>query len=65
MLRKLERLKTWLAGGGAPLGTLPKGYFWIAKGPVALRQGSPQALRIAQQGLQFPARRLDLDQVAP
>jgi hypothetical protein len=60
MLRKLGWLKTWLAGAGAPLGSLPRRYFWVASGSVALRKGSPQALRIAQQGLQFPTEHLNL-----
>lgn len=62
VLHKLAWLKTWMQGNAPALWRLGRRFVWLATGRVAFRPGSPQRLKVAQHGLVFRARQLDLDQ---
>ena len=63
VLRKLEWLRDWLGSDAPALRSLPSSYVWLASGVVAFRSGSKHARRIAERGLLFRARQLDLDRI--
>ncbi len=63
VLTKLEWLKGWLQTDAPKLHDLTRGeYYWIATdGRVAITANSPQARRLAANGLRGPMRRLLLE----
>jgi len=61
VLRKLGWLRTWMSRDAAALAELPRHFVWLATGSVSFHGGSPQMKRVAQNGLLFRARQLDLD----
>jgi hypothetical protein len=61
VLQKLDWLKEWLKGKGRPFGRMGARFVWIATGSVAFPKDSPKGRLIAQQGLVFRARNIDLD----
>jgi hypothetical protein len=63
VLRKLQWLKDWLASDAPALARLPGRFRWVASGKISFRHGSREEKRIAQRGLRFPSRRLNLDEV--
>jgi len=63
VLAKLRWLKQWLESGAPELDQLPRRFCWIATGAVSFDRGSRQARRIAQAGLRFPVKHVDLERV--
>lgn len=63
VLRKLQWLKDWLANAAPALERLPGRRRWVASGKISFRRGSREEKRIAQRGLRFPSKHLDLDDV--
>jgi hypothetical protein len=63
VLSKLRWLKQWLVGSAPELHQLPARFCWIATGTVSFRRGSPQANKIAEAGLRFPVKHLNLESV--
>jgi hypothetical protein len=61
VLRKLQWLKDWLRYDAPAMGRLPRHFRWIATGTVSFRRGSREEKKIAQRGLRFPVKQLDLD----
>ena len=62
VLSKLQWLKRWLANNAPVLRRLQPHFCWVATGRISFGRGSPQGRKIAQMGLRFPTRQLDLDQ---
>jgi hypothetical protein len=60
VIEKLLWLKDWLQTSAAELDALPRRFHWVASGAVSFDRASPQAKRIAQAGLRFPAKHIDL-----
>jgi hypothetical protein len=60
VLAKLRWLRMWLAGHAPELGRMPRRFHWVATGGIAFARGSPQARRIAQHGVSFPVKLLEL-----
>ena len=59
IIEKLIWLKNWLRNNGRDLLALTEGdypYVWIASGRVSFQKNSPQARRLASEGLRFPQR---------
>ena len=63
VLAKLRWLKQWLESGAPELDQLPRRFCWIATGAVSFDRGSRQAKRMAQAGLRFPVKHVDLERV--
>lgn len=63
VLDKLRWLKNWLDRDAAALRDLPAHFYWVATGSVAFRRGSREEKRIAQQGIRFPGKQLNFDQI--
>jgi hypothetical protein len=42
--------------------SLPMSFEWVASGKVSIRRRSRAQKRLAQEGLRFPAKQLNLDQ---
>jgi len=61
VLRKLQWLEDWLRYDAPAMGRLPRHFRWIATGTVSFRHGSREEKKIAQRGLRFPVKQLDLD----
>jgi hypothetical protein len=61
VLRKLQWLKDWLETAAPAMRGLPGEFRWVSTGRVAFRRGSREEKRIAQKGLRFPTKQLDLD----
>ncbi len=51
VLRKLTWLKSWLEKSAPALAKLPRQFVWVSSGKTAFTQRSPQAKRMAEQGL--------------
>jgi len=64
VLKKLLWLREWRAREAPALDKMPARYCWVATGKISFPGTSPEARRIAQQGLRFPTRKLDLDELA-
>jgi hypothetical protein len=64
VLAKLAWLRIWLENEAPALGQLNARYVWLATGTVALPGNSPKRRLIAQHGLDFRAKSLDLDDLA-
>jgi hypothetical protein len=60
---KLEWLRAWLPKSAPALRSLATHYVWVATGRVAINRNTPQYRQIAQLGLLFRARQVDLDEV--
>ena len=63
IVTKATWLKQWLAGPGKPLKGLMKtktDLRWVPTGRVAIRQASKQGKILAQAGISFPRRRINL-----
>ena len=63
IVTKATWLKQWLAGPGKPLKRLMNtktDLRWVPTGPVAIRQASKQGKILAQAGISFPKRRINL-----
>lgn len=63
LLKKASWLKSWTEGSGMPLLDLCEGrlnLIWISTGSVAIRRGSPQQFKLAQAGIKFPVKHLEL-----
>lgn len=62
VLSKLRWLRAWLAREAPALMAITKGgFYWIAPaGPIAITADSPQAKRLAANGLKGPRRSLEL-----
>lgn len=61
VLNKLRWLKDWLANDAPALKAMPGLFRWVATGSIAFRRGSRQERQIAEQGLRFPSKQVDLD----
>jgi hypothetical protein len=61
VLAKLAWLRRWLEKEAPALGQVRARYVWLATGTVALPANSPKRKLIAQHGLDFRAKFLDLD----
>ena len=61
VLDKVRWLKQWLETSAPELRGLDRHLCRIATGGVSFGRGSPQARRIAQEGLRFPVKHADLD----
>lgn len=61
VISKLLWLKGWLQTCAVELDRLPRRFYWVATGAVSFDRASPQAKRIAQAGLRFPAKHINLD----
>jgi len=62
VLNKLRWLKPWLANDAPELHRLPAHFCWVATGTVSFRRGSREEKRIAQEGIGFPRKLLNLDE---
>ena len=63
VITKLTWLKQWMDASAPKIKALGEMQFhWIATGAVAISKNSPQARRLAQSKIKFPARILHLDQ---
>lgn len=62
VLNKLRWLKSWLANDAPELQRLPAHFCWVATGTVSFRRGSREEKRIAQEGIRFPGKLLNLDE---
>jgi len=62
VLNKLRWLKGWLASDAPELQGLPAHFCWVATGSVSFRRGSREEKRIAQEGIRFPSKLLNLDE---
>jgi hypothetical protein len=63
MLKKRQWLKAWLERSAPELSKLTArqdGYIWLASGKVGIQRSSPQARRLARQGITFPREHLRL-----
>ncbi len=63
VLKKLQWLQAWLRNSAPAFMRLPPRFCWLATGRISFRRGSPQEKRIAQKGLRFPVKQLDLDRL--
>ena len=62
MIRKLDWLRNWLRTSAPKIRTLGENQFhWIASGRVDILRNSPQTRVLAQSGIRFPTRHVDLD----
>ena len=61
ILGKLTWLKSWFQRNCSGFNSLNKSYYWVASGAVAIRQGSPQARRLAREGITGPLKYLNLE----
>jgi hypothetical protein len=64
VLTKLRWLRERTGDSAPAFVELGQHFCWVATGSIAFRRGSPQEKRIAQQGLRFPVKRLNLDSYA-
>jgi hypothetical protein len=62
VLNKLRWLRGWLANEAPALRMMPAHFCWVATGTVSFRRGSQEEKRIAQEGIRFPGKRLNLDE---
>ena len=60
VLAKLNWLKPWLENNAPRLDELRKEFIWISSGRTSFTNTSPQAKRMALQGLQCVGRRLSI-----
>jgi hypothetical protein len=63
VLAKLHWLRTWIQAEAQDLAALPAAFVWVASGEVKLLSGGSHRRRLAEQGLRFAGRTLDLDSV--
>lgn len=63
VLRKLGWLRDWLPAEAPALRQIEACFVWLATASVAFTANSPQRRRIAQSGILFRSRVLDLDGV--
>ncbi len=62
VIAKAQWLRGWLTKSAPELYRITRRPFrWIATGSVVLTRHSPQARRLAQAGLSYPSRMLNLD----
>jgi hypothetical protein len=64
MLKKAAWLRTWLNESSHALRDITDrnmGLVWISSGSVHLPKGSSQARKLAQAGIRYPSKFLDLD----
>jgi hypothetical protein len=61
VLSKLQWLKQWLAASAPELNQLRPRFCWVAAGTVSFRRGSQEEKRIAEVGLRFPVKHLNLE----
>lgn len=57
IIEKLTWLKNWLGNNARDLLTITEGdypYIWVASGRVSFQKTSPQAKRLAKEGIKFP-----------
>jgi hypothetical protein len=62
ILNKLRWLKSWLSTDAPALQSLRADFCWVATGTVSFRRGSREEKRIAQEGIRFPGKLLNLDE---
>ncbi len=62
VLNKLRWLRGWVASDAPELQGLPAHFCWVATGSVSFRRGSREEKRIAQEGIRFPSKLLNLDE---
>jgi hypothetical protein len=63
VIRKAEWLHDWLSANARDLFRLTRdidGYVWLSAGGVLFQHGSPQAHKLAQAGVRFPQKHLQL-----
>lgn len=63
VVSKVHWLRQWLGTSAPALNELPRHFCWIATGTVAFNRASPQARRLAQIGLRFPVKQINLDEL--
>jgi hypothetical protein len=64
MLKKAAWLRTWLNESSHALRDMTDrnmGFVWISSGSVNLLKSGPQARKLAQAGIRYPSRILQLD----
>jgi hypothetical protein len=64
MLAKAKWLRSWLKESAPALRSITDknmGFVWVSTGRVHLQRSSSQARRLAQAGVRYPSRFLDLD----
>ncbi|MGO4880256.1 MAG: hypothetical protein ACLP59_05480 [Bryobacteraceae bacterium] len=62
VLDKLQWLRAWLEKEARAFDRMPAHFYWVATGAVGFRRGGQEQRRIAQEGLKFPGKRLNLDE---
>jgi hypothetical protein len=60
VLRKLSWLKDWLTGDGRRLAAFPAFLVWVASEETTFTPNSPARRRLAQAGVDYAGRSLDL-----
>ena len=62
VIRKAEWLRAWLRANAVELLNITgdDGYVWLSAGSVSLQRSSRQARQLAQAGVSFPRKRLEL-----
>ena len=61
VLNKFEWLKNWLRSDAPRLNALPREFFWVASGSVALPPGDTKRNLLAQRGIRFAGSHLLLN----
>jgi hypothetical protein len=64
MVAQADWLRSWLKESAPALGNITDkkmGLVWISSGSVHLPKGSSQARKLAQAGVRYPSKFLDLD----
>ena len=62
IMGKLQWLKCWLATDAKALRQLRPHFCWVATRAISFRRGGKEEKMIAQQGLRFPTKHLNLDE---
>jgi len=63
ILKKVQWLKAWTGRHAPALKALPRYYRWVATGKIAFRRGGQEEKKLAQEGIGFPSRQLNLDEL--
>lgn len=63
VLNKLDWLRRWLRNNAKALHDMPAHFVWVASGQVAFTRNSMQSRTLAQKGLFFRPRAVNLDEL--